>query len=284
MAVATSNGAEAVTGPSLGVRLVLQAAEPGGAPMTRQMLDGAGVGRSARVLALAPGLAPSMAAALSRWPREWIGVEPVPSAARVAKKALEPRTPGPLGLLETFVHGQAPAPTDLARIVEAPLAATGVEAESVTSAYGEGVLVALDDEAAVSVLREVARTLRPGGRAAFHEVALAPGATPAAAAALSDAGLRALTVHDWRRLAGAAGLVPTGETHGALIASGRGEEIRRLGLPTVLRRDRIANDHQDAKRSARRIRSALETHAKELEAIVVLAERPLIAGLRMPTT
>jgi hypothetical protein len=50
----------------------------------------------------------------------------------------------------------------------------------------------------------------------------------------------------------------------------------------VLKRDRIANDHKDAKRRAKRIRSVIESHADELEAIVVLAERPLIAGLRVP--
>ncbi len=270
-----------LAGP-LGLRLTPQAVAPGGLVMSCRMLEGARVDGGAHVLALAPGFSPTTNRVLTTWPRSWTGVDPLPAAAAHARRAVAPARPSPIGILERIVHGVDPAPADIARVVEAPLDATGLDEEAVTAAYGEGVLSACASDEIVAILTEVARVLRPGGRCAFHELTLAYDATPQTLGSLASVGLRPLTVDAWREACHAAGLVPYGETRGPVVDGSTADEVADLGMGATLTRVKALARDREAASLARSASAAIRDEANRLDAIVVLAERPLIAGLRAP--
>lgn len=284
MATAAASNDAGVRGGSFGLRLVPQATVPGGLVMTRRMLQGAGVDARARVLALAPGFSPTTAGVIRSWPRSWTGVEPLEPALSDARKAAAPSRPGPLGLLERIVHGVDPAPSDLAEVVRAPLDRTGLPDESISSAYGEGVLSGCEEGGIEAILSELARVLEPGGRCAFHELTLSYTATPSVVSRLAEVGLRALTPDAWRAACEAAGLVPCGETSGPIAHPGGAELIADGGLGGALGRMKALARNRDAAGLARTAYRTLRDAGDQLEAIVVLAERPLIAGLRAPAS
>lgn len=283
MTTAAAEQNAGVRGAPLGLRLVPQARIPGGASMSRHMLEGAGVDARAHVLSLAPGFSPTTPQVVGMWPRSWTGIEPLPAAAKQARAATEPARLGPIGLLEQMVHGVDPSPTDVARIVEAPLDATGLGDEAISAAYGEGVLSSCRPDEIAAILSEIARVLRPGGRCAFHELTLAYTATPQTASVLAGVGLRPLTIDAWRDACHAAGLVPSGETRGPIIDGTTAEEIADGGAGAALTRVKALTRDREAMSLARSATAAVRSAKDQLDAVVVLAERPLIAGLRAPS-
>ena len=262
--MSTTVQAERVVEPwPLARRAVSGLAQPGGRVMLERALDAAGAGDGDRVVEFAPGLGLTTDALLARDPREWTGVEPDPLAAgRLAK--------------EFGGAGRA--------VVEAPVDATGLPDESATLVVADALLSTLDAHGREAVLAEARRLLRPGGRVVLHELIPAPGLASdrEASEALEAIGIAPPSEEGWREAAEAAGLVVVGSLVGALAMPPQRDLMRRAGPRTALRiTRRLATDHA-LRGLATRSRQTLERRALSLRSVVVVAEMPLILGMRRP--
>ncbi|WP_217915688.1 methyltransferase domain-containing protein [Miltoncostaea marina] len=246
---------------SLARRVVTGLVQPGGAPMARRALDGARLDDGDRVVELSPGLGLTSALVLERGPREWTAVEPDPAGAEHLGRT-------------TAGAGR--------RVVEAPIAATGLADGSATVVVADCVLGPLDDEGRAAALAEAARLLRAGGRVALHELTPAEDAHPAALDELAGWGVRATGEDGWRAAMRAAGLVPIGAVAGRLRLRAPAELMRAAGPRTALRLTRGAALDADARTAATRVRQAVERHELALRSLVVVAEVPLVLGMRRP--
>jgi SAM-dependent methyltransferase len=243
-------------------RVAVGLAQPGGPAMVRRAVEGLGLEPGDRVVELAPGLGATTAILLEREPREWTGVEADPIAAEHLERTIA--GPG---------RDVVPAPAD----------ATGLADAAASVVVADALLSTLEDAEVAAVLAEARRLLRPGGRVAIHELAPADGpADPEAVDDLRAAGLRPRPVEAWRALAADAGFVVIGSLAGRLALPAPRGLLRELGPRGALQITReIARD--GALRSAvTSARQALERRALSLRAALVVAEVPLILGLRRP--
>ncbi|HEX2502364.1 MAG TPA: class I SAM-dependent methyltransferase [Miltoncostaeaceae bacterium] len=246
----------------LAQRLAAGLAQPGGPAMTRRALEGAGLEAGDRVVELAPGAGLTTALILERDPREWVGVEPDALAA---------------DHLERSVRGQG------REIARAPVDATGLADASASVVMADALLCTLDDADAQAVLAEAGRLLRPGGRVALHELAPAEGpADPEAAADLASAGIRPRSAGALRALAEDARFVVVGSLTGRLALLAPHELMRGAGPRTALRVTREMARDGRLRGAATSARGALERRALSLRSAVVVAEIPLILGMRRP--
>jgi SAM-dependent methyltransferase len=243
------------------LRLATGLAQPGGPAMVRRALEGIGLEAGDRVVELAPGVGATAAVVLERGPREWTGVEPDPVAAEHLERAL--KGPG-------------------REVVQAPVDATGLAADSATVVMAEALLSTLDDDEALAVLQEARRILRPGGRVALHELAPAEAADAEAAEDLAAAGLRPRPVADWRALAEAAGLVVVGSLAGRFAPPAPRDLMRAAGPRTALRVTREIARDGGLRSAVSATRQTLERRAVSLRSALVVAEVPLILGMRRP--
>jgi SAM-dependent methyltransferase len=243
-------------------RLAAGLARPGGAFMTRRALEGVGLEAGDRVVELAPGIGATTASILERGPREWTGVEPDPIAAEHLERTV--RGPG-------------------REVVRTPVDATGLADDSATVVMAEALLSTLEDPEAGAVLAEARRILRPGGRVAVHELAPAAGpADPEAAGDLAAVGVRPRSVEAWRALAESAGLVVVGSLAGRLELPAPRELMRAAGPRTALRATRELARDGALRAAVTSTRQAIERRALSLRSALVVAEVPLILGMRRP--
>ena len=262
--MSTTVQAERIVTPwPLARRAVAGLAQPGGRVMLERALDAAGFGDGDRVVELAPGLGMTTDAILARDPRDWVGVEPDPLAAgRLAK--------------EFGGAGRA--------VVTAPVNATGLPGESATLVVSDALLSTLDAPGREAVLGEARRLLRPGGRVALHELTAAPGLARDREAVddLASIGIAPPSADAWREIVEAAGLVVVGSLVGALAMPPQRDLMRRAGPRTALRITRQVAMDGALRGAATRSREILERRALSLRSVVVVAEMPLILGMRRP--
>ena len=262
--MSTTAQAERVVTPwPLARRAVAGLAQPGGRAMLDRALDAAGLGEGDRVVELAPGLGLTTDAILARGPRDWVGVEPdALAAARLTKE-----------------FGGAGR-----EVVAAPVDATGLADESATVVVTDTLLSTLDAHGRAAVLGEARRLLRPGGRVALHEFTGAPGLAGDREAAddLASIGVSTPSVDEWRETVEAAGLVVVGSLVGALAMPPQRDLMRRAGPRTALRITRQVALDGALRGATTRSRELLERRALSLRSVVVVAEMPLILGMRRP--
>jgi SAM-dependent methyltransferase len=251
----------AAPGP-LARRLASGLGPPGGDAMTRRALDGVGLEAGDRVVELAPGIGAATGLILERDPREWSGVEPDPLAAEHLERAV--RGPG-------------------RDVLRAAVDTTGLEEASASVVATAALLSTLDDEGARAVLAEARRVLRPGGRIALHELAPAPeGVDPEAAEALAAVGVVPRSEAALRALAEGAGFVVIGSLTGRLEPRQPRELMREAGPRTALQATREIARDGELRRAATASRRALERAELSLRSALVVAEVPLVLGLRRP--
>lgn len=258
--MATSAPAQHAAPWPLARRLAAGLGQPGGDVMTRRALDGVGLEAGDRVVELAPGIGTATGLILERDPREWSGVEPDPLAADHMERA---------------VRGTG------REVVRAPVDATGLDDASASVVAVDALLSTLDDDGAGAVLAEARRVLRPGGRVALHELAPAPeGVDPEAAEALAAAGVRPRSEAALRALAEDAGFVVIGSLTGRLEPRQPRELMREAGPRTALQATREMARDGDLRRAATASRRALERAELSLRSALVVAEVPLVLGMR----
>lgn len=237
--------------------------QPGGRAMVERAIEGIGLDDGDRVVELAPGLGLTSAALLARGPRSWTGVEPDPLAA---------------GYLTRSLSG---AGRD---VIAAAVEATGLEEGSATAVVADALLSTLSGDGRAAVLAEAARLLRAGGRVAVHEITPAPGAEGdrATRADLEGVGLSALSVAAWRSAMEEAGLVVVGSLVGTLDLPAPPALMREAGPRTALKITREVAADAAIRAPALAGHEILTRRALALRSVVVVAEMPLILGMRRP--
>lgn len=233
---------------------------PGGRAMLDRALEGAAVDQGSRVVELAPGVGVAARHILARDPRSWTGVDEDP----LAIEHLERTVAGP---------GR--------RTLVAPLSATGLDDGCASVVFADGVLSTRADADAAAVLAESVRLLRSSGRLAVVELAPAADAAPDDVAALAAAGIHVRTVERWRALLEDAGLAIVGSLTGPVSLEPAHEVGRALGPRMTMRLAREVTDGR-VRAAATGARQALDRALPGLRSVVVVAERPLVLGLRRP--
>lgn len=247
----------------LGRRLAAGLPLPGGPGLADQAVTALEIDPADRVVEPAPGLGLLSRRLLAAGPGTWTGVEPDP----LARVRLERELGGP---------GR--------RLVDGRPDATGLDDGAATVVAADALLCTMAPEARAGVLAEIARLLRSGGRVALCEPALPAGAAPdpELAALLGEAGLHLVDAGGWRSELGEAGLVVTGSLDRPLRPSAPRALMREAGPRTVLGAVRGLARDRSAAAAARAAARALDEFAPSLRAVAVVAERPLILGMRRP--
>ncbi|AHH15441.1 putative methyltransferase [Nocardia nova SH22a] len=240
-------------------RLGKRVLRPGGKELTDRMLDAAEL-RGAEVVELAPGLGRTATAILHRSPSGYRGVEADPDAAALAAAAV--------GAAGTVTGGDA--------------ADTGLASGSADVVIGEAMLTMQTDPHKADIVAEAFRVLRPGGRYAIHELALAPddlgdetkSEIRKALARSIKVNARPLTRAEWTRLLTEGGF-EVGTVEFAPMALLRPRRVLAdeglLGTMRIIRnvlRDRPARERVLA------MRSTFRTYRRSLTAIAVIARKP----------
>ncbi len=244
-------------------RVVSGLVAPGGARMAARAVEGAGIDDGSRVVELAPGLGLTAAELVGCGPRSWTGVEPDALAA---------------GHLARGLGGAGRA------VVQAPVDATGLETGAASAVVATALLSTLTADGRAATLAEGARLLRAGGRVAVIDVAPAPAheADADLREALAAVGVDLLSEGAWRAAAEAAGLVVVGATTGPLRMPAQHELMRQAGPRTALKITREVAGDAAVRGPALKLRQLLDAREVDLRAIVVVAEVPLVLGMRRP--
>jgi SAM-dependent methyltransferase len=133
-------------------RLGKRVLRPGGLELTTRLLAAADVA-GADVVELGPGLGRTARDIVAREPRSYVGVDDTAAATDAVRAVV------------ASVNGT---------LVVADAAATGLPTGSADVVIGEAMLTMQGDKAKRAIVEEAFRLLRPGGRYAIHELALAP--------------------------------------------------------------------------------------------------------------
>lgn len=249
---------EVVAGHWLLARLGKRVLRPGGAELSRKLLDQSGV-RDADVVELAPGLGRTAAEIIDRAPRSYVGVEQDDAAARAVRDVIGPRGDVRLGAAEN----------------------TGLPDGGADLVVGEAMLSMQGEKDKNAIVSEAVRLLRPGGRYAIHELALTPDD-------LSDeiktdirqqlarairVNARPLTVAEWRALLGDHGLTVENITTAPMALLQPRRLVADEGVVGALRFGRNVLTRHDARRRVLQMRRTFRRHRHELTAVAIVARK-----------
>jgi SAM-dependent methyltransferase len=245
----------------LAARVGAGLASLGSERLVTQALEGAGLDAGSRVVQFDTGLGEVAAMPLAGTARSWTALDPDPIAVAHLSRLMG--APG-------------------RRAICADAADTGLDEGAFTIALLQGSLTTRSDREAAAVIAEARRLLAPAGSLVVIDLVLTDG-RGVAADALRAAGLRPRTSSDLRALVAGADLALVGDFDGAAGRPSGSVMARRLGPRGVLRLARAAGDPA-VRRAATTVRQALDRAAPALRAGAVVAERPLVMGLRRPRT
>lgn len=177
-------------------RLGKRVLRPGGRELTRWMIAAAGVAADDDVVELAPGLGATAQALLAAGPRRYVGVERDEAAVRFARARI-----APIG------HPDA-------RVILGDASRCPLPDGSASLVVAEAMLSMQPPARKRAIVAEAARLLRPGGRYAIHELAVAghddgPDEVRCIERDLSRSirvGVRIRPISEWRALLEAQGL------------------------------------------------------------------------------
>jgi len=173
-------------------RLGKRVLRPGGLELTRRMIAALTIVSADDVIEFAPGLGITALLALKRRPASYTAIERDPAAAKIVSSYLKEST-------QKCVTGSADQ--------------TGLPGEVATVVYGEAMLTMQTSEMKRRIVREARRLLKRSGRYAIHEMCLVGDDLDEdrkkeinqALSRTIHAGVRALSVSEWRRLMQAEG-------------------------------------------------------------------------------
>lgn len=250
---------EDMQGHWLLARLGKRVLRPGGAGLTRRMLDRLDV-HGSDVVELAPGLGRTAAWIVAEGPESYTGVDQDPAAA---------------ALVDVVVAGHGEC-----RVADA--AATGLPDGTADVVVGEAMLTMQSDRGKRAIIAEAVRLLRPGGRYAIHELGLTPDdLDPAISeqirkdlARAIKVNARPLTAAEWRSLLEESGLVIewVGTAPMALLQVRR--NLADEGLRGTLRIVRNVLRDADARRRVLAMRATFTRYRQALTGIALVARRP----------
>lgn len=250
---------EDVPGHWLLARLGKRVLRPGGAALTRAMLDAAAI-KGADTVEFAPGLGRTAREIIDRGPASYIGVEQDPKAGRVV----------------TGVIGQN------GRVVTADAAHSGLPDACADVVVGEAMLTMQTERGKKEIISEAVRLLRPGGRYAIHELGLAPDDLPDATktearkdlARAIKVNARPLTMAEWTELLEGAGLVVewTKTAPMALLRLDRNLADEGVGGVARIAWNLVKNPR--ARKRVLSMRSTFRRWSDELIAVALVARKP----------
>jgi SAM-dependent methyltransferase len=248
-----------VPGHWLLARLGKRVLRPGGVRLTRTLLDHANLA-NADVVELAPGLGRTATEIMTRRPRSYTGIDQDPDAARTVRHILAGR--GHVRVGDASNTGLADASTDVI--------------------VGEAMLTMQGDKTKDSILTEVVRLLRPGGRYAIHELALIPDTlgdnvktdVRQALARSIKVNARPLTPVEWQQLFTDHGLVVDHVETAPMALLQPRRLVADEGLRGALCFARNLLALPDARRRVLAMRRTFRQHRDHLVAVAVIAHKP----------
>ncbi|MFI8008189.1 class I SAM-dependent methyltransferase [Streptomyces sp. NPDC086010] len=240
---------------SLGKRVV----RPGGAKLTHTMLAALGDLSGLDVVEIAPGTGTTASAVVAQGPRSYTGVERDTLTTSGLERVLDGR-----GIV---LVGDA--------------SATGLGAQSADVVIGEALLTMQGDTGKDTIVAEVHRLLRAGGRCAVHELALTPDDLEdrvkqdirRALARPLKVNARPLTVREWTTLLARHGLaVERVETAPMALLEPR-RVIADEGPLGAARLARNIVSNPAARERVREMRGVFRTHRDRLTAVALIARK-----------
>lgn len=233
---------------------------PGGAQLTKRLLENLNISPADEVVEFAPGLGFTAAIALSKHPKSYIGIER--DAASVTQ-------------LEQAFSGKN------CSFMVADIINCELPNESATKVYGEAMLTMHAENKKVEIIAEANRILKPGGFYGIHELGLNAETLSAAASALikkelaqvSHVNARPLSVSEWSNLL---------EQQGFKIIAVETSEMLLLEPERMLADEGLLNfikivfnvvTNSKVRKRVLALRSTFKKYRKSLIAVLIVAQK-----------
>lgn len=233
---------------------------PGGLELTKKLLAELAISPDDDVVEFAPGLGVTARLALAHRPHSYTAIERDPDAAAMVELYL------------TQLHQ---------RCIVGTAEETGLVDQTASVVYGEAMLSMQPAGTKVRIVSEAARLLRTGGRYGIHELCLVPSnvdktVRDAIQKDLSGeihAGVRPLTIDEWRALLAAADLNVIAQHTAPMHLLEPARLVKDEGLLRALRFVWNVATHAEARRRVLMMRKVFRKYDRHLAAIVLVATK-----------
>jgi NAD(P)-dependent dehydrogenase (short-subunit alcohol dehydrogenase family) len=242
-------------------RLGKRVLRPGGLELTHRMLEGLAIGKSDRVVEVAPGMGATAALTLAKQPASYVAIDRDEAAVAQVAKILKGET-------QRCHVGQAHE--------------TGLADGSASVFYGEAMLTMQPDAMKRRIIAEAFRCLERGGRYGIHEMSLQPDdvAESVKTAIFKDlssaihVGARPLTVEEWRALLEGEGFVAEAVAQAPMHLLEVKRFVRDEGLARSLKFLWNVLRDPDALKRVLEMRAVFRRHMAHMGAIAIVARKP----------
>ncbi len=237
---------------------------PGGRETTHWLLDSARIDTSDDVVELAPGLGVTACEILQRGPRSYAGIERNVEAIALTRRSLS--------------RAGFPATT----VLKGDAADVPLPDRSASLVLGEAILSMQSHDKKRLIMDEARRLLRPGGRYAIHELAVAPNDIDSARLAQIQRDL-STTIHVGVRIGTPAEWLDWLEQAGLAVESTKLAPMRLLEVDRLVDDEGMAGTARfvfntlrtpGAVRRLAAVRASFHRHQAHLRAIAIVARVP----------